>query len=357
MAWRIAESLKILRAQVDARWPYRNKASDGSIGDASHSSRSSDHNPNSAGVVCAIDITHDPANGANGNTIAEAVKDDSRVKYVIWNRLIWNPSISKVWREYKGSNPHTKHVHVSVLPTKDKYDDTTLWTIPHTAGPVNPVKTESKPTLKRGSKGQYVRDLQAILGITVDGDFGPKTEAAVRAFQARTGLVVDGKVGAYTWAELASPVKSEAPMPPLPVVVPSWPQYALKFFKDAGWSDVAARALTASLIWESGGNVSNPDTIRWDAVGDRGKSHGAGQWQGARWSSLQDHATKKGKPYTDPDVQLSFMDNELHTTERRAANALRAATTIEEANAAAIKYWRPSTPHADRRLAIAKGLL
>ena len=54
--------------------------------------------------------------------------------------------------------------------------------------------------LKKGSKGESVRTLQEFLKITVDGDFGSKTESAVKAFQKKTGLTVDGVVGKSTWA-------------------------------------------------------------------------------------------------------------------------------------------------------------
>ena len=53
--------------------------------------------------------------------------------------------------------------------------------------------------LKKGSKGESVKTLQEFLKITVDGDFGPKTESAVKAFQKKTGLTVDGVVGKNTW--------------------------------------------------------------------------------------------------------------------------------------------------------------
>lgn len=57
------------------------------------------------------------------------------------------------------------------------------------------------PNLKRGSKGTQVKRLQEYLnwfggyGLAVDGDFGSKTQSAVKDFQKRTGLEVDGIFG------------------------------------------------------------------------------------------------------------------------------------------------------------------
>jgi hypothetical protein len=60
----------------------------------------------------------------------------------------------------------------------------------------------SRSTLRRGSKGVLVETLQKRLGLFVDGDFGPRTEAAVREFQRRQQIVPDGIVGPKTWAAL-----------------------------------------------------------------------------------------------------------------------------------------------------------
>lgn len=58
------------------------------------------------------------------------------------------------------------------------------------------------PTLRLGASGPWVEKLQEALGITVDGDFGPATDASVRAFQAEIGLAVDGVVGRVTYRAL-----------------------------------------------------------------------------------------------------------------------------------------------------------
>lgn len=64
------------------------------------------------------------------------------------------------------------------------------------------------PVLRRGSKGEAVRHLQELLAGQghalgrVDGDFGERTDAAVRIFQKLKGLKPDGIVGTQTWAQL-----------------------------------------------------------------------------------------------------------------------------------------------------------
>jgi nucleoid-associated protein YgaU len=53
--------------------------------------------------------------------------------------------------------------------------------------------------LKRGSKGNNVKLVQEVVNVKVDGDFGPKTEGAVKAWQKKHGLSPDGIVGPKTW--------------------------------------------------------------------------------------------------------------------------------------------------------------
>lgn len=56
--------------------------------------------------------------------------------------------------------------------------------------------------LRKGSRGNEVKNLQASLNLIVDGIFGDLTDEAVRDFQKSNGLKVDGIVGDDTWAKL-----------------------------------------------------------------------------------------------------------------------------------------------------------
>ena len=63
------------------------------------------------------------------------------------------------------------------------------------------------PLVREGDREHPVQTLQRLLrarnqSVDVDGIFGPKTDAAVRAFQMDNHLSVDGLVGPATWAEL-----------------------------------------------------------------------------------------------------------------------------------------------------------
>jgi peptidoglycan hydrolase-like protein with peptidoglycan-binding domain len=202
-SWAVAASLDVLRAQLDARAPSRSRTSDGSIGDDAHAGRASDHNPwlhvNGQRLVTARDFTHDPAGGLDCHHLAAALvaSRDERVKYLIWDRRILSGQGGPdrwTWRDYHGRNPHTRHLHLSVVADA-RCQDPRRWQLAWTlAG--------ARPLLRRGDEGAAVTDLQRLLGITADGDFGPATDRAVRAFQKAHGLDVDGVVGPAPWGKL-----------------------------------------------------------------------------------------------------------------------------------------------------------
>lgn len=141
MAWRMAESLEVLRRQFNTRYPNRSKVSDGGIGDAAHASRSSDHNPwytkGGMGIVTARDFTHDPAVGMDIDRLTDelAASRDPRIKYIIANGYILDSRPGNNpwrWMRYSGSNPHTKHFHLSVMP--ELCDDARPWNLPSFGG-------------------------------------------------------------------------------------------------------------------------------------------------------------------------------------------------------------------------------
>ena len=58
--------------------------------------------------------------------------------------------------------------------------------------------------LKKGDRGEQVKEVQQMLGITADGIFGSGTESSVKKFQKDNGLIADGIVGSKTYETLAN---------------------------------------------------------------------------------------------------------------------------------------------------------
>jgi hypothetical protein len=115
-------AIAVLR-QATALFPKRKKLSDGLLPSAAHLklSPNSDHN-----TGLAVDLTHDPKNGVDCAKLFEEFKEDPRVKYLIFNKKIWSKDKSRAGnRPYSGSNPHTKHLHISIEP--DMASDTSPW--------------------------------------------------------------------------------------------------------------------------------------------------------------------------------------------------------------------------------------
>ena len=122
-------------------------------------------------------------------------------------------------------------------------------------------------TLKKGARGNAVRELQKLLKtrgypVDVDGDFGPNTYKAVRAFQSQNldqhgqPLVVDGSVGPLTWWSLTNPKPKVQPV--------SAVDYAKMPPKSAGGSKIGRAALAVAIkelnagAGEVGGNNKGP---------------------------------------------------------------------------------------------------
>ena len=115
-------AVAVLR-QATALRPKRKKASDGLLPSAAHMKQSPDSDHNTG---LAVDLTHDPKNGIDCDEIFEKLKGDKRVKYLIFKGKIWSEERSKEGnRKYTGSNPHNKHLHISIVAARR--NDTSPW--------------------------------------------------------------------------------------------------------------------------------------------------------------------------------------------------------------------------------------
>jgi hypothetical protein len=120
-----------LRSDFDAVAPGRDKTSDGWIGDTAHQHEVSDHNPDETGSVPihdadrvnevhAIDVDNDLRE--SDLTMEKVVQfllgrcrsgAETRLRYIIYNRRIWEASNGWKQRAYTGPSPHTEHAHFS----------------------------------------------------------------------------------------------------------------------------------------------------------------------------------------------------------------------------------------------------
>jgi hypothetical protein len=115
-------AIAVLR-QATALKPNRKKTSDGLLPSAAHLKQSptSDHN-----TGYAVDLTHDPKHGIDCVDIFQKLKEDKRVKYLIFKGKIWSKERANEGdREYTGSNQHTKHLHISINEGMGR--DTSPW--------------------------------------------------------------------------------------------------------------------------------------------------------------------------------------------------------------------------------------
>jgi hypothetical protein len=124
MDWYLAPSLVVLRDEINARWPGRDKTSDGTIGDDAHQATRSDHNPNVRGSVNAIDVDED---GIGVYGIFAAIKRHPSARYFIYERRLYHRLRGWVAEPYTGVNPHDKHFHLSIDQTEEAEQDRRPW--------------------------------------------------------------------------------------------------------------------------------------------------------------------------------------------------------------------------------------
>lgn len=112
-------------------------------------------------------------------------------------------------------------------------------------------------------------------------------------------------------------------------------QQAYQYYLQQGYSPVQAAGIVGNLMQETGPNLDG------SLIGDNGTAFGIAQWRGDRLNALKAFARSQGTDWNDFQTQLAFVNHELGGSERRAGDALRGATTVEDAVAAMIGFERP----------------
>jgi hypothetical protein len=258
--WTVVPNLNELLEQMNARFPKRDKASDGAIGNTSHAARASSHNPDKTGSPEFRD--GDSKNEVRARDIDKDLKDEHGVtmekvvqhwltaaragklpwvRYIIFNKRIWHKRDNFKTRKYTGSNTHEHHVHVNSDFTQSADNKTgTDWLLKGFGIPKKPAAP--KPTApkrdveltKRIQKALEVeadgfwgddtdkiaeemhdasqtitvhtniKAVQRVIDVTADGVWGERSRAGMLAwiqeFQKALGVFVDGKWGPKTEA-------------------------------------------------------------------------------------------------------------------------------------------------------------
>lgn len=171
-----------------------------------------DHAPEPDGSVDAADfMVGSKFSKADGDELVSALvaHRDDRIAYIIWQRRIISSTVEPwKWREYKGSDPHTGHVHLSV---NDKHEnDNSPWNLGGKMYKYEELSGLGLPILTAGmDDADYdgyngVGRAQCLLNfqgeeLKIDGVYGPKMTAAVKRIFGGDGKRIDKS----EWVKLA----------------------------------------------------------------------------------------------------------------------------------------------------------
>jgi hypothetical protein len=184
--WEVVPCLDEGRDQLNERFPKRDKASDGSIGNQAHAVSTSSHNPDRSGKpewkdgdtkneVRARDFDKDLNDAETGTTMEQVVQmwvsrcrsgEMWWVRYIIYRERIWHKKDGFKTRAYTGANKHNEHVHVNSDFTQ-KADEAkgTDWGLKNFRRKSTTPATPKPPALPIWKTDPLV----------VDGVLGPKT--------------------------------------------------------------------------------------------------------------------------------------------------------------------------------------
>jgi hypothetical protein len=143
--WVLVPCLVQLRTELNRIAPGRDRTTDGTIGDTAHQGSVSDHNDDEVGRVPIrdADSKHEvhafdaDADLRTPNLTMEMVVQhilarcrsgaEKRLRYIIFNRRIWEASNDWRQRKYTGASPHTEHAHFSASYVTAREANTASW--------------------------------------------------------------------------------------------------------------------------------------------------------------------------------------------------------------------------------------
>lgn len=223
---------------------------------------------------------------------------------------------------------------------------------------------ESKniPTLRRGSSGDEVKKLQSLLndksgaGLNVDGNFGAKTEAAVKEYQKNNGLTVDGIVGAKTWASLGVFPPESIPLSNADIIWETLYNALKNPYSVAGLMGnlYAESSLNPKNLQSTGNNALGMTDEEYTEAVDNGAysadkfvhdgfGYGLAQWTySTRKKALLDFVSGQKASIGDLKMQLYFLLDELRFSYSGVWYSMLNASSVREASdAVLLNYERP----------------
>lgn len=120
-------------------------------------------------------------------------------------------------------------------------------------------------------------------------------------------------------------------------------------------SDLAAAGFSSAQIAGVEGNLQIESGFNPSAINVKENAHGIAQWEGGRWTALQQYAAGQGKPWNDLNTQVGFLVSELRGPESAAMSGLAQATTpVQAATVFDQLYERSSAASLPSRIAAAQ---
>lgn len=137
-----------------------------------------------------------------------------RAAWSVYSRRAFSGAPGGDWVHVEIGNKYADDPQYYVDTFKDLLGDAPTEVKVTSSAPAPSAPAGKSPWLTKGSKGDEVKEMQAIVGADpVDGDFGPKTEAAVRQWQATHDQHVDGIWGPGSAGHAAESCDHEANPP------------------------------------------------------------------------------------------------------------------------------------------------